>query len=248
MTDLERFFRHLARTVAATDPSRLRRPIPLAELHQSIVPYRRHRRALGLASSEDYEMVLLRLCAGEDGLARVEPEEAGERFAREVASPHPELDVLHQQGEVTLTLARDAVARALAAEPAREPDSLREPEPTPGPEPAVEPESPADPPAPSFTQPEAELLPGSAEPAFEPVHFDPPEPRPEAEARAEPRAAPDAASSCAFCGGALPSGRQVNFCPHCGQNPAAPRCVECGADLESGWRHCVNCGARLPSR
>ena len=47
---------------------------------------------------------------------------------------------------------------------------------------------------------------------------------------------------CGFCGGKLPGGRTVNFCPHCGQNQSLTRCPDCQAELELGWRHCINCG------
>ncbi len=80
MDDLERFFRQIVRNLAATDPARLRRPLPLIEIRESIVPYRANRRALQLESSEDYELVLMRLCAGEGGFARTEPAEVRAEF------------------------------------------------------------------------------------------------------------------------------------------------------------------------
>ena len=43
-------------------------------------------------------------------------------------------------------------------------------------------------------------------------------------------------------GGRLPTGRAVNFCPHCGQNQTLTLCPECRSEVEPGWRHCVNCG------
>ncbi len=49
-------------------------------------------------------------------------------------------------------------------------------------------------------------------------------------------------SRCGFCGGSLPPGRAVNFCPFCGQNQVLTRCPDCQAEVEIGWRHCVNCG------
>jgi Double zinc ribbon len=225
VSDVESFFRHLVRTLAATDPARLRRPIPLAEVHQSIVPYRKHRRALGVDSSEEYETLLLRLCAGEGDLVRTEPGEVGERFAREAASPHPELDVLHQQAEVTITLARDAVMRALE----HVPDPPAAPEPPAASEPPVAPEPPEPPPESPFEFP-AEWL-AEAEPAPEEA--------------AEPE--PAAAASCGICGGDLPKGRTVNFCPHCGRSLTTPRCQHCGGELEPGWRYCVSCGASVRS-
>lgn len=47
---------------------------------------------------------------------------------------------------------------------------------------------------------------------------------------------------CRYCGGALPQGRAVNYCPHCGQNMRVHNCPACGAELEAGWKFCVSCG------
>lgn len=47
---------------------------------------------------------------------------------------------------------------------------------------------------------------------------------------------------CRYCGGALPAGRAVRFCPHCGQNLEVHNCPACGAELEEGWKFCVACG------
>lgn len=47
---------------------------------------------------------------------------------------------------------------------------------------------------------------------------------------------------CRFCGGDLPSGRAMNFCPHCGQNLQVLNCPACGAEVEAGWKFCVACG------
>jgi hypothetical protein len=49
---------------------------------------------------------------------------------------------------------------------------------------------------------------------------------------------------CRFCGGTLPEGRPVTYCPHCGQNLAAKHCAGCGAELDPGWKFCVNCGKK----
>src|SRR4051812_13051506 len=50
--------------------------------------------------------------------------------------------------------------------------------------------------------------------------------------------------SCKFCGGTLPDGRKVIYCPHCGQNLAAKHCAGCGAELDPVWKFCVNCGRK----
>ena len=50
--------------------------------------------------------------------------------------------------------------------------------------------------------------------------------------------------SCRFCGGTLPEGRPVTYCPHCGQNLAAKHCAGCGAELDPLWKFCINCGKK----
>ncbi len=117
MTDLERLFRRLVRNLAGTEPARLHQPLPLADIYQSIVPYRNNRRSLQLESSEDYELVLLRLAAEEGGFVRTEPEEARKQFAAEVASTNPDLTLLRRIENVFLTLRSEPLAYALGPEP-----------------------------------------------------------------------------------------------------------------------------------
>jgi hypothetical protein len=50
---------------------------------------------------------------------------------------------------------------------------------------------------------------------------------------------------CGLCGRDLPTGRVVNFCPHCGGSQGLARCPACRSELEAGWRHCVSCGATV---
>jgi hypothetical protein len=52
------------------------------------------------------------------------------------------------------------------------------------------------------------------------------------------------AEGCKFCGGTLPEGRPVTYCPHCGQNLAAKHCAGCGAELDPLWKFCINCGKK----
>jgi hypothetical protein len=54
----------------------------------------------------------------------------------------------------------------------------------------------------------------------------------------------EAPDGCRFCGGTLPQGRPVTYCPHCGQNLAAKHCAGCGAELDPVWKFCVNCGKK----
>jgi predicted RNA-binding Zn-ribbon protein involved in translation (DUF1610 family) len=52
----------------------------------------------------------------------------------------------------------------------------------------------------------------------------------------------DPASACRYCGGSLPDGRRVLFCPSCGQNLMVQRCPACGTELEIHWKYCITCG------
>lgn len=73
-----------------------------------------------------------------------------------------------------------------------------------------------------------------------------PEPKPEPEpVRAS---VPGVSAVCRNCGHSLPLHRQVVYCPFCGKLAGTPVCARCGAELEIGWRFCVECGAPAPHR
>lgn len=136
MTELERLFRQLVVNLSAMDPSRLRTPLPLREVRDTIVPYRANRRSLGLESSEDYELALMSLCAGKGGYANTEPESIRAAFAEEVESPNPDLTLLYQHEHVALTLDPDAVSRIVTPPDPHQgfaPPRVVEPEPEPPP-------------------------------------------------------------------------------------------------------------------
>ena len=226
MSDLERFFHLLVANLAAVDPRRLRQPLQVAEILRDVLPYRANRRALGIESAEDYEGLVLRLCAGDGGLARTDPPEIQARFRSELATPNPDLSLLRTHGDALVSLTGPAVARALATDP----------------------HGPYAPPTP--------VAEGTLGPPWEQTAADVrrPEateglPLDEVSPSGDPDHAPgEAADMCLYCGGPLPVGRQVNFCPHCGQSQTALRCPACQTELEYGWRHCVNCGARIGDR
>jgi Double zinc ribbon len=239
VTDVERFFRRLVANLASSEPARLHHPIPLEDVYQSIIPYRSNRRALNLETSEDYEMVLLRLCAGEGDLVRTEPEDARVEFAEEVRSPNPDLDVLRRLQHVVISLRSGPLARALDPEP--ELDATHPARPA-----AVQPA----PPIPGLDLPQLD----SIEPVddAEALLDDDPLPDEPAEAlldEGRPTEEPVAsASHCLYCGDRLPTDRPVRFCPHCGQRQTPPECPQCHSEVEPGWRHCVNCGHALAER
>ena len=63
-------------------------------------------------------------------------------------------------------------------------------------------------------------------------------PRPASSTTGGSRAAqtivPQAGEQCRYCNGALPAGRRITFCPHCGQNLTVVNCLACGTELELG--------------
>ena len=57
-----------------------------------------------------------------------------------------------------------------------------------------------------------------------------------------PATRPSASHGCRYCGGRLPDGRAVTFCPHCGLDLTKRQCPACCTELDAGWRFCVTCG------
>ncbi len=231
--------------LAELDPSRVHGPVEVNELYQRLVPYRTHRAVLGLDSHEDYEMTLLRLLAGERGYAFVEPEEARVALMNEAAAINPDTSLYKRFGAASITLDPDHVREALGQAEAGHassgvesggPGALSPPAGERAPELPWFPEPPPD-------VPEIELAGAGPEAAPEqpelPFALD-------EEGADTPEPAPRAASApCAFCGGDLPVGRAVIFCPHCGQNVGVVHCPSCGTELEVGWQFCITCGRKM---
>ena len=217
MTEVERFFRRLVSTLAASSPARLQGPLLLDDITGSILPYRTHRRALELDTVEDYEGVLLRLCAGEGDLVWTEPEDARKRFVAESRSNNPDLTALYAFENVYLSFRPEPLLWALAPDPRAD----------------------YAPPGPELEEPVLVLGAAQLEMPPHPEESDPALADEMVEAAEPPR------PSCLYCGGSLPSNRTVNFCPHCGQSQTQILCPECRSEVEPGWRHCVNCGAAV---
>jgi hypothetical protein len=114
MDDLERFFRELVRVINDTDPEHLRSPFQVSELYQKIIPYRSCRKRLELDSSEDYDMVLLRLLGGERGYASVEPVEVQSHLAQEAESVNPTPGLFREFAAATVQLNNSLVRSVLS--------------------------------------------------------------------------------------------------------------------------------------
>ena len=233
--ELERLFQRLVLNVAQLDPARLDGPVPIVEIHQNLVPYRTHRATLGVETNQDYEMVVLRLLAGERGYAHVEPDEVRAILEREAASGNPETGIFRRFPSASVRFDPDQVHLALAgaAGPVQSRGSaaVAPPGAEPPPEHAFDLAPPGqDDEAPATTQAE---LPFSLE-------QEPDEPL-----DTSGREIGTAGAQCGYCGGALPVGRTVIFCPHCGQNVGVMHCPICGTELDVGWQYCITCGREM---
>jgi len=238
VNDLERLYRQLVATMN-TNGARWQDPVRLADLMNAL-PYRSARRILNIDSSEEFELLILRLAGGEGGYMSTEPEAVGQRFAMEAVSTNPELAVLREFKDSCLMFVPGPLMKVLSGASADEewaPPGARTPVPAPPPPPAAAQEVRA----PSRPQPQAPD-PGASTPVAAP--------RPAARASVAPPspAAPPSAPPlrCASCSRSLPAGRRVSFCPHCGQGQAVGHCARCGADADLSWQFCADCGVGLP--
>ena len=103
MDELTRFARQLVERLA-TRSEGIQRPVSVAEVRRTFLPYRAQRRALGLESVEDYETVLLRLVAEERGYVKTSPPATAERCRAELAQANPDLGVLEEIADSTIQL------------------------------------------------------------------------------------------------------------------------------------------------
>jgi hypothetical protein len=233
---LDGLFRRLVANVSALDPGALHRPLRVAEIAERLVPYRTHRKQLGIDNHEDYEMTILRLLAGERGYAQVFPAEVADALAREATSVNPDTALFRSFPDATVLLDADRLTpQAGAGKPVADAIPAEdEPEPPDPPPSAVEEDSDA-----RRTTHDA-----PADDDSEPLPFALDESDDEVRVAARPREITGSAP-CPYCGGGLPVGRTVLFCPHCGQNIGVVHCPTCGSELDVGWTFCITCGQKL---
>ena len=191
MDDLDRLFQRLVHNIRFRSPEYLTVPFTVQDLYETLVPYRHHRRELGIETNQDYEAAVARLLSGERGYVRTDPE-LQDKLKKELASVNPDPGIFRDAATTRVTLEPAGLASIGV-------------------------------PAPAPTAP-SEATPSAAIPSMENVEMP---------------------QGCRYCGGTLPEGRQVTFCPHCGMNLSTKRCDGCGIELEGAWRFCVNCGKKV---
>ena len=241
MDDVERMYRHLVRTIRSTSPQLLTQPFQVADLYATILPYRLHRRDLGLETNQDYEMAMLELLSGARGYLLVDSR-MREVLGASLKSPNPDPQLIREFASTRVSLSPDglrqydpdALAAATAAAPtapAGIPAADVEPVPVRG---AAASAAAASPPS--------AATPRASPPAPRAAAASPSAPSTATRRPSRPITIAPTGETCPHCKGELPAGRQINFCPHCGQDLTVQHCPACGSELEHGWKFCVTCG------
>ena len=241
MDDVERMYRQLVRTVRASSPQLLTQPFPVSDLYSTILPYRLHRRELGVETNQDYEMAMLELLSGARGYLVVD-DRMRETLGGTLKSANPDPALIREFATARVSFAPDALRQldgeaGAASAPAARSESGGS--------------SAAAPPRDAATMP-VRTVTGSAPAAATSSQGAAAPPRPSGTTASAPAAParrpsrpvtiPDAGQECPHCKGALPAGRAITFCPHCGQDLTVQHCPACGSELEHGWKFCVTCG------
>jgi hypothetical protein len=217
--ELDKLFACLVRAVRNQRPEQLAKGLEVSEL-LAFIPYADVRAEIGAATNDDYGQAVTRLLAGERGLLFAD-DLMQDDLKAELTSKNPDLQAYRSYLNTRVTLSQERARTVI--------DGL-------GPAP----ERPA------------------AAPIVEPPSSPRPAPGPatrERLAASRERAVPNAAVSagagvtaraarpgCKYCGQPQPTGRDIRFCPHCGQDLTVLRCGACSAELEPGWKFCVSCG------
>ena len=220
MDDVERMYRHLVHTIRASFPQYLSQPFEVGELYQSVLPYRLHRRELGLETNQDYELALMELLSGAGGYLVVDGKMRDVLSAERLAAS-PNTARIRDFAQAHVALAPEALYPLDAAAATRSSGSGA----------TIPRAAAARTPAPQVAVPQPPSEPRASAAATDAMR------RP-----AQPFTVAGAGDACSHCKGPLPAGRQISFCPHCGQDLTLVHCPACGSELERGWKYCVICG------
>lgn len=236
MDDLDRLFRRVVHNVRASYPDLLTQPFEVAQLYQQVVPYRLNRRELGVATVEEYELALMQLLAGTRGYLTGDADM--QRALRdELEGMSPDLSAYRGYANSHVAIAADAVRNidqqaigyGAAASAALEPVVAERATERIGAR-ATPPASGAAEPHPHQPVSEMPSSSGASQPAPGARHGG------------------DAATghtACRYCGGSLPHGKSIVYCPYCGHDLTVQHCPACNTELEIGWRFCITCGRQV---
>jgi Double zinc ribbon len=110
MDAIDRMFTVLVQAVRDSQPRYLSQPFEVAELYQTLLPYRHFRRELALDTNEDYELTLMQLLSGIRGYLIVD-DRMRDALERELGSPNPDPGAFRQFADAQVALSPVAVQR-----------------------------------------------------------------------------------------------------------------------------------------
>lgn len=119
---VRRFHEILVESIRAAKPAYLSSPFTVAEIYQSLVPYRTHRDRLGIEMNGDYEVILMRLLAGEGDLLLLQSEPARERIRKELESRNPNTGIYREFAAAEVRLNPARLSEGLKADSQRQPE------------------------------------------------------------------------------------------------------------------------------
>lgn len=120
---LDRFFQVLVEEIREHAPDYLDSSFTVAEIYQSLVPYRTHRDRIGAEMNGDYEDALLRLLAGEGDYLEMDSDTARERVRLELRSSNPNTGLYREFAAVRVRLNSDLASEVPEKEEGDEPSS-----------------------------------------------------------------------------------------------------------------------------
>jgi hypothetical protein len=260
MDDLDRLFRRVVHNVRAAYPELLTQSFEVSQLYQQVVPYRLNRREIGVDSVEDFELALMQLLSGARGYLTGDAD-MQRALQDELESLNPDLSAyrgfatsriglateavryIEQQpvSQATAAVGASASVASSSAVAARATERIS----TTG-------EATSDLPRASGGGGGGSSGGGSASPTTS--HHQPSAAMPSSrsspasttsQSRAAEGAGDHSPSACRYCGGSLPDGKSIVFCPYCGHDLTVQHCPACNTELEIGWKFCITCGRQV---
>lgn len=250
MDDLDRLAFRLVRRARESYPQFLTHGFALADVEERLLPYVEARREMADGTTAAWETTVLRLLSGERGYISPDPA-LRDACLRALQNPSPAVSLVRGVAYGTLKLGQ----KSFPAGRKREGDTQSASPSAPGTGEgalnngqqagagsAVQSHSAN---THGATQATAQKGPGKANTAQGSaqgsVQGSVPSgttnaPQSQTQTHSHPR------RGCRYCGGRLPEGRTVHFCPHCGADLTKRQCPACSTELEFGWRFCVTCG------
>src|SRR4051812_3086765 len=113
MDDLDRVFHRLVSNIRHRHPEYLTLPFTVQELYETLIPYRHHRRELGIETNQDYEIAMTRLLSGERDYLLAD-QSMRDKLQAELASSHMDPGAFREFSESKVSLAPEALRRIRA--------------------------------------------------------------------------------------------------------------------------------------